>query len=66
MADTEAASFLRRLVVMISAAIDGIAVMVVLGLVGLAWQMAFVAGVAVALVSLFVMARLLHVRLIGG
>ena len=56
----------KRLVIVLSAVVAGIVVAFVLGQAGVSTLLAIVAGAAVPLLGLWVVARLLHVRLRKG
>jgi hypothetical protein len=56
----------KRLVIILSAVVAGIVVASVIGQAGASWVLSIVAGAAVTLLALWVVARLLHVRLQKG
>jgi membrane protein implicated in regulation of membrane protease activity len=56
----------KRLVIILSAVVAGIVAAFVIGQAEVSWALTIVAGAAVTLLALWVVARLLHVRLKRG
>ena len=56
----------KRLVIILSAVVAGIVAAFVIGQAEVPWVLTIVAGAAVTLLALWVVARLLHVRLKRG